>query len=40
LIAKLVYMLQSPIARFVRGLGAIPASFVRVLEQVRQKKEA
>lgn len=40
LIAKLVFMLQSPIARFVRGLGAIPAGFVRVLEQVRQKKEA
>ncbi len=40
LIAKLVYMLQSPIARFVRGLGAIPGDFVRVLEQVRQKKEA
>ncbi|REJ84345.1 MAG: 50S ribosomal protein L10 [Acidobacteria bacterium] len=39
LIAKLVFMLQSPIARFVRGLGAIPQQFVSVLDQVRQQKE-
>jgi large subunit ribosomal protein L10 len=40
LIAKLVFLLQSPIARFVRGLGAIPQQFVSVLDQVRQQKEA
>jgi len=40
LLAKLVFLLQSPIARFVRGLGAITPQFVRVLEQIRQKKEA
>ena len=40
LIAKLVFLLQSPIARLVRGLGAITPQFVRVLEQIRQKKEA
>lgn len=39
LIAKLVFLLQSPITRFVRSLGAIPQQFVSVLEQVRQKKE-
>lgn len=40
LITKLVFLLQSPISRFVRTLGAVPQDFVRVLEQVRQKKEA
>lgn len=39
LIAKLVYMLQSPITRFVRGLGAIPQQFVSVLDQVAKGKE-
>jgi large subunit ribosomal protein L10 len=39
LIAKLVFLLQSPVARFVRGLGGIQQQFVSVLEQVRQKKE-
>lgn len=39
LIAKLVFMLQSPIARFVRGLGAIPQQFVSVLDQVAKSKE-
>jgi len=39
LIAKLIFMLQSPIARFVRGLGAITQQFVTVLDQVRQEKE-
>ena len=40
LIAKLVYLLQSPIARFVRSLGALPQQLVSVLEQVRQQKES
>lgn len=39
LITKLVYLLQSPIARFVRSLGAIPQQFVTVLDQIRQQKE-
>jgi large subunit ribosomal protein L10 len=40
LIAKLVFLLQSPITRFVRGLAAIPRQFVVVLDQVRQQKES
>jgi len=40
LIAKLLYMLQSPITSFVRTLAALPRDFVLVLEQVRQKKES
>ncbi len=40
LVAKLVFLLQSPIARAVRCLGAITPQFVRVLDQIRQKKEA
>ena len=40
LIAKLVFLLQSPIARFVRGMGAIPQQFVTVLDQVRAQKES
>src|ERR1700688_1664123 len=39
LIAKLVYLLQSPIARFARVLGALPQSLVVVLDQVRKQKE-
>lgn len=39
LVAKLVYLLQSPIARFVRVMGAVPQGFVRVVEQIRLKKE-
>lgn len=39
LIAKLVFLLQSPVTRFVRGLAAIPRQFVVVLDQVRQQKE-
>jgi large subunit ribosomal protein L10 len=39
LIAKLIFLLQSPIARFVRGLGAINRQFVTVLDQIRQEKE-
>ena len=40
LVAKLVFLLQSPIARAVRCLGAITPRFVRVLDQIRQKREA
>lgn len=40
LIAKLLYLLQSPVSRLVRGLGAIPQQFVSVLEQVRQQKDS
>ena len=39
LIAKLLYLLQSPITRFASVLAAIPRQFVVVLDQVRQKKE-
>ena len=40
LIAKLLFLLQSPITGFVRVLAAVPQSFVMVLDQVRIKKEA
>ena len=39
LIAKLLFLMQSPVTRFVRVLAAVPESFVRVLDQVRKKKE-
>jgi large subunit ribosomal protein L10 len=39
LIAKLLFLLQSPVTRFVRVLAAVPQSFVTVLDQVRKKKE-
>jgi large subunit ribosomal protein L10 len=39
LIAKLLYMLQSPIARFAGVLAAVPQSLVVVLDQVRKQKE-
>jgi large subunit ribosomal protein L10 len=39
LIAKLLFLLQSPVTRFARVLAAVPQSFVAVLDQVRQKKE-
>lgn len=39
LVAKLVFLLQSPIARFVRSLGAIPQGFVSVLDQVAKSKQ-
>lgn len=39
LIAKLLFLMQSPITRFVRVLAALPQSLVVVLDQVRQKKE-
>jgi large subunit ribosomal protein L10 len=39
LIAKLLFLLQSPITRFARVLAAVPQSFVMVLDQVRKQKE-
>ncbi|MFQ5349941.1 MAG: 50S ribosomal protein L10 [Thermoanaerobaculia bacterium] len=39
LIAKLLFLLQSPISRFATVLAAIPRQFVVALDQVRQKKE-
>jgi large subunit ribosomal protein L10 len=39
LIAKLLFLLQSPVTRFVRVLAALPRSFVVVLDQVRQQRE-
>lgn len=39
LIAKLLFLLQSPIARFVRTLGALPQQLVMVVDQIRQKRE-
>ena len=38
LIAKLLFLLQSPISRFVRTLAAIPRDFVVVLDQVAKQK--
>ncbi len=38
LITKLVFLLQSPVTRFVRTLNAIPQQFVNVLHQVAQEK--
>ena len=40
LIAKLLFLIQSPITRFVRTLAAVPRDFVLVLDQVRQQKES
>ena len=39
LIAKMIFLLQSPITRLARGLAAIPQQFVSVLEQIRIEKE-
>jgi len=39
LIAKLLFLMQSPITRFVRVLAALPQSLVVVLDQIRQKRE-
>lgn len=38
LLSKLVFLLQSPITRFARGLNAITQQFVTVLDQVGQTK--
>ena len=39
LIAKLLFLLQSPVTRLVRGLAAIPRQFVIVLDQVAKQKQ-
>jgi large subunit ribosomal protein L10 len=39
LIAKLLFLMQSPVSRFVRGLAAIEQQFVSVLDQIRAQKE-
>ncbi len=39
LLAKLLYLMQSPVSGFVRALAAIPRDFVLVLDQIRQSKE-
>lgn len=39
LVAKLLFILQSPITRLVRTLAAVPREFVVVLDQIKQKKE-
>ncbi|MEM9597222.1 MAG: 50S ribosomal protein L10 [Acidobacteriota bacterium] len=39
LIAKLLFLLQSPITRLARGLAAIPRSLVIALDQVAQNKD-
>ncbi len=39
LIAKLLFLMQSPVTRLARGLNAITRDFVVVLDQVRQQKE-
>jgi large subunit ribosomal protein L10 len=39
LIAKVLFLLQSPITGLVRVMAALPQQFVAVLEQVRQQKE-
>ncbi len=38
LLAKLLYLLQSPITRLARGLAAIPRQLVVVLDQVAKEK--
>jgi large subunit ribosomal protein L10 len=40
LLAKLLYLLQSPITRLARGLAAIPRQFVVVLDQIAKDKAA
>ena len=39
LIAKLLFLMQSPISSFVRLLGGLPQGFVSVLAQIGDKKE-
>lgn len=39
LLAKLLFLMQSPISSFVRVLGAVTQQFVAVLDQVRIQKE-
>ncbi len=40
LIAKLLFLLQSPVTRFVRTLAEMPRRAVSVLDQIRQAKES
>jgi large subunit ribosomal protein L10 len=40
LIAKLLFLMQSPISRFAGVLAAVPQSLVVVLDQIRLQKEA
>jgi large subunit ribosomal protein L10 len=39
LVAKLLFLLQSPVSRFVRTLAAVPRGLVVALDQVRRQKE-
>lgn len=39
LLAKLLFLLQSPVTGFVRVLGALPRSVVTALDQIAKKKE-
>lgn len=39
LLAKLLFLLQSPVTRLARGLAAIPRQFVVVLDQIAQAKQ-
>jgi len=39
LIAKLLFLLQSPVTRLARVLAAVPQSFVAVLDQIRSQRE-
>lgn len=39
LIAKLLYLLQSPVTRLARVLAAVPQQFVGVLDQIRVQKD-
>ncbi len=40
LLAKLLYLLQSPVTRFVRSLADIKRQFVSVVDQIRAAKES
>ncbi len=40
LVAKLLYLLQSPVVRFVRSLADIQSQFVSVVDQIRTAKES
>ena len=40
LIAKLLFLLQSPVTRLARGLAAIPRQLVVVLDQIAKSREA
>ncbi len=39
LVAKLLFLLQSPIARLVRGLGDVTPQFLRTLNEIASQKE-